>query len=489
VYGLCVLLLSLRGAAATGHPVCTAVAIEILKAGGNAFDAIIAAGFCSTLAEPMLCSLGGGGFLLSRTSSGEHSLFDFFVTLPGIGKKPEKPHFTPIDVQFTGTNQIFHTGPGSIAVPGVLKGFLHVHNALGRLPLKEVLAPAIDLAKRGVAMNATQAYVLKILHPIMCQCDEGNAIFAPKGTLLVEGDILKNSNLANFMEDLPNDLGRSVYAGNLGKEMVAQLKGISQLHKEDLSGYQVIERVPLTSQYRHYKIYTNPKPSLGGSLIVELLSGLERKDLTHVKWGDLDHLKILIEVMRKVEDEKEKSHTVKFKKGTTHMSVSDGEHNFASLSVTNGEGSGYFIPGTGIMVNNMLGEDDLCPDNFESMIPGERIPSMMSPCILEKDESHCIVIGSGGSKRIRSSLMQVISNVVDFNHSMKEAILRPRINWDGTTLQIEPGYETSVLDKLGKIVPTNVWPHVEFYFGGAHGVLPNSQAEGDPRRGGVGEFI
>ena len=140
------------------------------------------------------------------------------------------------------------------------------------------------------------------------------------------------------------------------------------------------------------------------------------------------------------------------------------------------------------MLNNMLGEDDVCED-YSLVTPGARLPSMMSPCILERDEDHAIVIGSGGSKRIRSSITQVVMNLVDFNMSLEEAVKSPRINWDGSYLQVEPGFPSASIERLSKEIAVNPWPELAFYFGGTHSVLPNSQAQGDPRRGGRGAVL
>ena len=136
----------------------------------------------------------------------------------------------------------------------------------------------------------------------------------------------------------------------------------------------------------------------------------------------------------------------------------------------------------------MLGEDDLFNKDHHDFSPGERVLSMMSPCIVE-NEQHKIVIGSGGSKRIRSSLLQVLSHLIDFNKPLYEAIHSPRMNWDGKNLQLEPGYANEALQQLPSEFALNLWAHKEFYFGGAHAVLDMKEAVGDERRGGYGELV
>ena len=154
---------------ATGHPLVSGAAIEILQKGGNAFDAAVGAGFAGAVAEQTLTSLGGGGFLLARTNQGEEVLFDFFTDTPGRGldNSDLEPHFFPVTIHFPAADQDFNIGLGSVAVPGNLKGFLHVHKRLGRLPLEEILDPAIHLARDGLELNDWQGYFLNLLKPIM----------------------------------------------------------------------------------------------------------------------------------------------------------------------------------------------------------------------------------------------------------------------------------------------------------------------------------
>jgi gamma-glutamyltranspeptidase/glutathione hydrolase len=173
-----------------------------------------------------------------------------------------------------------------------------------------------------------------------------------------------------------------------------------------------------------------------------------------------------------------------FSRGTTHVSVADKEGNCASMTCSNGEGSGYIAPGTGIMLNNMMGEDDLHPNGFHSSPPGERVFSMMSPSLLLNGEKVELVLGSGGSKRIRTAISQVITQVVDFDRSLQDAVDEPRLYLDEDCLQIEPGYKQASIDFVEKLLPVNVWPQKDVYFGGVHAVIPGVEGAGDLRRGG-----
>jgi gamma-glutamyltranspeptidase/glutathione hydrolase len=178
-----------------------------------------------------------------------------------------------------------------------------------------------------------------------------------------------------------------------------------------------------------------------------------------------------------------------FSRGTTHVSVADAYGNVASMTTSNGEGSGYIVPGTGIMLNNMMGEDDLHPEGFHSSRPGVRVASMMSPSVLMQGEDVALVLGSGGSKRIRTAILQVLCNVVDFSFAPQEAVDAPRLHWDGETLQVEPGFDPKAIEALRERWPVNVWDERDVYFGGVHGVVPGRGGGGDPRRGGAVQAV
>jgi gamma-glutamyltranspeptidase/glutathione hydrolase len=492
-----------RGWIATGHRLSSEAAAVVLRGGGNAFDAALAAGFAASVTEPMFTSLGGGGFLLARSADGRDVLFDFFADTPGRGL-PEgmlEPHFVPMTVHFPASDQVFNIGLGSVAVPGTLAGFLHVHRRLGRLPLREVIAPALGLARDGVVLTEFQAYVVGLLEPINTLSQTGRGLYAPEGRRPVAGEPLVNRDLASFLEALPDFGGREFYEGALAERIARDMReGQGLLTAQDLAAYRVAERDPLEIAYRGHRLLTNPQPSFGGSLIAHSLALLEACDPWRWRWGSGEHLCGLAAVMEEVENlrrdgdpaaplsrELREAACGRIRRasgGTTHISVSDGEGNAASLSLSNGEGSGYVVPGTGIMLNNMLGEDDLHPEGFHATSPGRRVASMMSPSLLLRDGTLRLIVGSGGSKRIRTTLLQVVSDVVDFGMSVREAVNSPRIHWDGEMLQVEPGFAADAVAALEGHWSVNAWAERNLYFGGAHAVDPAHEAAADPRRGG-----
>ncbi|HEB51361.1 MAG TPA: gamma-glutamyltransferase [Desulfobulbus sp.] len=499
---------------ASGHELVSRAAAGILRRGGNAFDGVVAAGFAGAVVEQTLTSLGGGGFLLARTCSRREPcreiFFDFFVDTPGRGlATPPEPHFFPVTVDFGGSGQDFNIGLGSVAVPGTLKGLLHVHERLGRMDLADVLAPAIELA-RGHELNSFQAGFLGLLRPIMTMTGTGRALYEPGGRYLQAGDTLVNSEMADFMAGLVRDHGHSFYQGDIARAIDRDMrKGDGLLTFEDLSSYQVIERDPLRVPYRGRTLLTAPPPSMGGSLIalsLSLLGGMEPLD----GWGTPEYLLRTTALMQEVERLREQgvctpgalqeylaSGAVSgsrqrirlFSRGTTHISIADREGNVASMTCSNGEGSGYFAPGTGIMLNNMMGEDDLHPDGFHCSPPGQRVGSMMSPSVLVRDDQAELVLGSGGSKRIRTAMTQVLTQLVDFRRHRVEAVEAPRLHWDGEILQMEPGFSGPAVEALRRRVRVNVWQEKSMYFGGVHVVEPGRGGAGDPRRGGAVEVV
>jgi gamma-glutamyltranspeptidase/glutathione hydrolase len=473
---------SALGVVATGHPEVSAAAAEALRAGGSAFDGALAAAFAAAVAEPMFTSLGGGGFLLARVAEGRATLFDFFVETPGQGlpARELEPHFVPVTVHFPSSQQVFHAGLGSVAVPGTLAGLLHVHARLARLSLAELVAPAVRLAREGVLLNAHQAYVQGLLEPILSLSPAGRAIYTPEGRSLREGERLVNRTLADFLEGLPEHRGRDFYEGGLGRAVARDMhEGQGLLSEADLASYAVVEREPLRFDYRGYRLLTNPEPSLGGPLIAQTLSLLEKRGAWSEGRGSPRALCALAAVMEEVERLRGAGAG-----GTTHVSVCDAAGNAASLSLSNGEGSGYVVPGTGIMLNNMLGEDDLHPDGFHASPPGQRVGSMMSPTLALDADGVRLVLGSGGSKRIRSAIVQVLCAVLDFGAGVREAVKAPRIHWDGEVLQVEPGFAGGVGGGHRRERPLNIWTERSLYFGGVHAVDPRGEGAGDPRREG-----
>ncbi|MEC4802670.1 MAG: gamma-glutamyltransferase [Jaaginema sp. PMC 1079.18] len=490
----------------------------ILDAGGNAFDAAIAAMLASFVVEPTLTSAGGGGFLLARTCQGENILFDFFSQTPRHKKSTEAIDFYPIEVNFGDAIQQFHIGLGAMAVPGAIAGAVRIHQSLGRLPFSVVAEPAIHYAEKGFQLSKFQDLCInQLLSPILLATAGSRQIFAPEGKLLQKGDTIYQKDLAATLQEIVKEGDRVFYQGEIARKIAADCQESGgHLTLADFHNYRVIVQRPLQFTYRQHTCLTNPPPSSGGTLIAFALELLSTLDIAQFPHYSSEHLRELATIMQLTNTARKDSYddrlyqdniaetflhpnylqpyqeTLINKFGsTTHISVIDKEGNAASVTTSNGEGSSYVVPGTGIMLNNMLGEADLNPGGFHRWPGDRRLSSMMSPTIVLKEDKPYIVLGSGGSNRIRTAILQVISNLIDFEMSMSDAIASPRIHWEDNVLNIEPPYSSEISQNfhLDKDTKTVLWQEQSMFFGGVHGVIQNSFNEfagaGDPRRQGV----
>jgi gamma-glutamyltranspeptidase / glutathione hydrolase len=470
-----------RALVAGGHPATVAAAAEVLVAGGNAYDAIVAAGFAAAVAEPGLTSLGGGGFLLACTAEGEERLVDFFVDTPGRGRQDDAPdpHLTAVTIQFRGAEQVFHAGYGSVAVPGCLAGYLHAHRRWGRIPLREVVRPARHLAEDGVVINAQQGEILGLLEAIFALTPDGAAVFSPDGPPLREGDRFHNPLFAAFLDALAEEKVEGFGASHLAQPLEAAMAEHGGLVTvEDLAAYQVIERDPLVVESHGARLLTNPPPSFGGRLVMQALADTEDSP----RWETPEGMAVLADALVRI-GTGHREPGPQSTQGTTHTSVADAEGNLAAMTTSNGSCSGVFVPGTGVQLNNIMGEEDLHPDGFHASPPGVRVGSMMAPTVVELPDGDRVALGSGGSERIRSALTLAIGHLCR-GSSLGEAVEHPRLHWDGARLQAEPGWDEQLLGSLAARYDVNEWAERNLYFGGVHAVSTSGEVAGDPRRGG-----
>ncbi|UCF87437.1 MAG: gamma-glutamyltransferase [Nitrospiraceae bacterium] len=506
----------MKGTVASGHPLTGRAAIEMFKSGGNAFDAIVSAGFASVVTEPTLTSLGGGGFLLTHSEEEKRdTLFDFFVNTPGLNNgNTMKPDMKPVNITFPGCTQIFHVGFGSVAVPGMLKGLLYIHKRICTLPLKTILGPALTYLREGVEINEKQETFMNYLKPIFTLHDYGRQIYMMNGRYLKKSDRIYNYQLKVFLERII-DYGDDIYSGEIAENLITAIKECNGLLSiADLASYKVIERQPLRIQYRDREIITNPPPSFGGTMLALSLKLLETFRISGLRRNSEKYFIQFIELLKSIDIfRKEKKgnwieemnypfvetvispllqayresvteKTCTSTQGTTHISVIDEKGNAASMTTSNGSGSGCFVPETGIMLNNMMGEDDLHPDGFFTLSSGKRVSSMMAPTIVMKKGRVETALGSGGSKRIRTAILQVLINLIDFQYPLKEAIEAPRIHYEDGVIQAEPDSYGEVLEILKRHYTINVWESRNMYFGGVHAVRAGVDGWGDSRRDG-----
>ncbi len=481
----------MKGVVACGNVSTARAGVEILRAGGNAFDAAVGAALAAGIAEAGLTGLAGGGYaIVYRARDSLLRVYDFFVSAPGLGLSgfPERPDFRRITLRFTSSTQDFFIGAASVAVPGTPLGLRRLKEDLGRLPWPRVVGPAVSLAREGVEVDPLQASCFRILEPIFRQDPGAEALYYPRGCPPQPGERIRNPALADFLEDFPRAV-EDLYTGTLGRNLSSWLRQRGGLlTPEDLGYYRVYIRRPLRYVSRRGILFTNPPPSFGGSLVALGWKYFEE----HFSGGEYlsrEHLETLARALVRQDNLREQIllHPEEVylrlgaSAGTTHLSVADEEGNLCGITLTFGEGAGLFFPEAGLVLNNILGEEDLHPRGFFSYPPGRRIPSMMAPSILQVGGSRW-VLGSGGSKRIRSALLQVLLHLSFFGLSSEAAVEAPRLHFEEGVFQAEPGFPEGLKEWVR---PVNLWPGKDLYFGGVHLVRDDLTGAGDPRRAGV----
>ncbi len=489
-----------RGVVAAGHPRTAAAGADVLRAGGNAVDAAIAAVLASFVAEPGLTGLAGGGYMLVAGAGGEATLLDFSVEAPGRGADAaQRTELVPIPVTFGDVTQMFHVGAASVGAYGLPAGVCEAARRFGSLPLAELTAPAVQMARAGVALNASQAYVLELLELILTSTPECAAVFAPGGALGGEGDVVRQPELADALELLAREGSEPFYRGEVASAVIEWLapRG-GMLTAEDLAGYRVIDRPPLRVDYRDRQVLTNPPPSAGGLLLAHALTVLDREG-AEVTPGRI------VDAMARAQAER----TPEFLEGlseegfaerfaargpgaTTHVSVIDDQGRACAVTCSNGEGSGIVVPGTGVHLNNWLGEHDLNPLGFHRHPPGRRLPSMMSPTVVLADSAPELALGSAGSNRIRSAILQTVLAVVEGGLEVAAAVDAPRLHFEEGVVYCEPGADVGGLEQAGHTLAP--FRERNLFFGGVQAARrdPATAAlsgAGDPRRGGAVEVV
>ena len=500
------------GAIAAGHPVTAAAAEEILREGGNAFDAVVAAAATACVVEPVLASLAGGGFLLAHKEGTAPVVHDFFAQTPLKRRPEDATEFYPVHADFGHVTQEFHIGLGSVATPGAIAGFFDIHQRHGTLPMARLLEPSIRAAREGVRVEALQSYIFDVVAPIYRASREARETYDS----LHPGRVHRQPALAATLEALSREGPDLFYRGELAHRLdrLSNEQG-GHLCAADLRSYEVIHRAPLSIDYKGARILTNPPPSAGGILIGFGLGLLAATPIDHSSPESPGHTRLLAEVLETTvaariavlaaaESSGELSHELlavyrervlgapPMSRGTTHISIIDQAGNAAALTLSNGEGCGHLIPDSGIMLNNMLGEEDINPDGFNAWPSNRRMTSMMAPTLVERDNCR-IAMGSGGSNRIRSAILQVIVNLLDYRDDPATAVARPRLHAEAGHLSIEGGFPAAVVTALVDAHPaTEVWPDRNLFFGGVHLAMREADgfaAAGDPRRGGIGRTL
>lgn len=515
--------MSMRGVIAASEPHTAVAAARLLRRGGNAVDAIVAAKLAAIVTELPLTSLGGGGVCLWGNADDGYEVLDFFGAAPGLGLDAHPPlDFAPITVDFGQTSQVFHIGKGAAAVPGQLLGLLALHRRAGRRPLHEVIAPAATWAHDGFLVSPQIAMVVGLIAPIVSHSPSVARLFLPGERLPKAGDRLTNPELGDFLQALGAgnpDLQVTRYRRALVEHFGPQQGGL--ITAQDVAAYTPLIREPLRVPFGPWTLLTNPPPSAGGGLIGAGLRIAENLGLGQEEFLSGAHQLAVASVLAKVSeirragyDERLHSDPAAIRQlvagdglpawlacartaggenplgATTHISVIDAEGMAAAMTTSNGEGCGHALPGLGIHVNNFLGEDDINPDGFHRLAPGTRMSTMMSPSIVLAGDRPCFALGSGGSNRIRSAILQALLNLLLYRQPLDTAVNAARLHVEGCRLWFEhPGLGPGAAAALQAAWPgATRFDSKSMFFGGVNCVAMldgRPCGAGDRRRGGV----
>jgi gamma-glutamyltranspeptidase/glutathione hydrolase len=506
----------------------TRAGVKILEQGGNAVDAAVAVGYALAVTHPSAGNIGGGGFMLVRMKGKPTLAIDFRETAPRALSQEK------FDRMIDGGA----LGPASVGVPGTPAGLNLAHSRLGRLPLRDVIAPAIELAKKGHRIGNRQGQTIAWAWPELKKDPAARAIFGDADNPKKPGAWLRQPDLAAVLERIADKGDKGFYSGPTADALVRALKPAKMMSLEDISSYRAKLREPLITTYRGLTVEIMPPPSAGGVAVVQTLGILERLGAARLGGGSAEELHLFIEASRRAQAEKRfavldpdalpadalsdrrkrwldvdgliarspaidrnrptPSETVhplyaaamRELEHTTHFSVADGEGNVVSCTTTLSAGFGARIvaAGTGIVLNNSVAAFGTAGDNLP--VGGRRTTSSMAPTLVLRDGQVVLVLGSPGGDTIPSTVTQVLRNVVDHGMTIDAAIDAPRIHHGFVPDQVR--YEAkrpppkTVLDALAKL--GHHFSDKRIPIGDANDILIADGVQwgyADPREGGL----
>ncbi len=485
----------IKYAISSGHHLTSKVIEEVMLAGGNAYDGLIA-GFCAmTITEPAMASMLAGGFVNVLESNGKNFILDFFCQTP-INKRNSNNKYDEIIVDFGESQETFYAGPASIAVSGAVKMIHYFLRYYCKLPLKELVQPAMSLANDGVKLTDFQAEDLQLLRHIFGLNSSGRDIFFVEERCKGVGENIQMKEFGDFLDYFANQPAEWFYKDHVAKEISKYCtEAGGALTMMDFSEYELHFSTPHEFEYANKTCSVVPLPSLGGGLLHLFLNTLSKsnysffsKEHTEALLNGFDNcypfLKDGQKLFSKLNGDSEQGNTPTIiPGGTSHFNILDKYGNAVSLSVSIGEGSGFFVPGTQIHANNMLGETALLPSGLDSWIPNTRLNSMMCPTFVFGENRELeLMCGTGGATRIPFSIAQVLDGYYRGNLELLEAIHAPRMYKKAEVCYAEKGLD---LSGVASDVNLKVWSDLELLFGGVHAIsIKDSSAFGDSRREG-----
>ena len=519
-----------RGAVASAHPLASMAGIQTLLAGGNAVDAAAAVGSTLNVVEPFMSSVGGIGLMLISRPGGERHVLDF------LGPSPRAADPTRC------TDEELVGGPKSCAVPGNLGGWLAAHERFGRLPRAKALEPAIALAERGVPLTFKNVEFFTQARATLARSKEAERLYWPNGGPR-PGAVLTYKELAGTLRQVAEGGAEVFYRGPIAKAIARAVQEAGGwLTEQDLAEFVPQWRQPATITYRGHDVYTMPPP-FSAFQMLETLNILEGFDLRGWGHNSVDYLHHLIEAVKlgsadrlayaysdgvpikgllskayaasqraridakraavsegerfdpvKLPGQIGEGHPAKFEnEQTTHFACADADGTVVSVTQTLGVpfGSGFAVPGTGIVLNNILKWSDRDPASTNVLRPGRKSGTMMSPTHVFKDGAFLLSIGTPGSYGILQTQPQMLLNQLEFDMNVQEAIEAPRVRiYRDRLIDAESRIPDDVRAGLAaRGHQVNVLDDWSWVVGGGQGLRRDPEsgalmAGADPRRGG-----
>ncbi len=492
-----------KGYVAAGHEDTVRVAAEVLRAGGNAIDASIAALFMTFLSEPCMSSVGGGGFANIRLADGTSKVLDFFCQTPSSKGEGSSLDFYPFTIDFGDSSEEFHIGMASQGVPGTIKAAFAMHEWQGTMPMQELAYLTIKGSKEGVPVDAFQAMDFIMLEKMLEVDPRSREIYFRNGKLLEKGDLTFMPALGDFLDFITREGPDEFYKGEIASTITRHNKERGGLLTyDDMAGYDTRWVDPIEIAYKGKTVLTTPYPSLGGALIAVGMGEMGKKNGTHPLHTApyIEEIYECLHAMNLAKADPDRLFEIAGSYGnvslnpkwgsTTHFNILDGNGNAVSMTLSNGEGSGYVIPGTDNIMNNMLGEAALMPKGFFSWNEKSRLNSLMTPTLVVGENGTIETItGTGGAGRIPLSIFQVL-DYLSYGIDAQEAVDAPRMYLFGNHLDIEPGYQDN--PNLPGNVIVKTWEGKNMFFGGVHTIHKTTNGYvpiGDSRRFGIAETV
>jgi gamma-glutamyltranspeptidase / glutathione hydrolase len=501
-----------RVAVATTSQLAADAARDVAEIGGNAVDCALAAALLTINTEPGVCALGGSAFITIWSDGEDPITVDGNVAVPGKGLADADRGKGAVEISLAyGGGITTLVGPGSVSVPGTLAAMEDAWKNYGSAPWREIFEPTIRACRNGFPLSRACRYYLGYSGDIIFgrSKDGHQALHRDDGSLLDAGDSVTVPHLADSLDAIASEGARIFYEGEIAQAIAAHCQdGGGMLTLEDLRSYRAIERAPLVSKIGDWHLATNPPPAIGGAVLTAML--LACADLDIERW-DAKALARLIQAQRACLDFRQRRLDLAENVGeeaaqlinsarngrllsrwtsasTVHTSVVDDSGNGCAITASSGYGSGEMPDGTGLWLNNCLGEIELNRRGLDAGPPGARLPSNMAPSVARRDGA-VLAVGSPGADRITTAMQQFLINYLQIGMPLADAIAHPRVHVDtsGEEIQLkaEPNLDLPQID-----LPVTVFPGLVMYFGGVGAAVFDSDdgfhVAADPRReGGV----